>query len=131
MEKGKKIIEVITPEVPEEVKKLAVDLAVTAAALRALLRAHTVEGRAVVLTGLTTWLDRHKDGYKGFNVWPSDKEITETVKAIIEAREKKGEVADPEKIRQEVIREAHHRCGLYEGYESAQAVVSAFIDEVL
>jgi len=131
MEKGKKIIEIITPEVPEEVKKLAVDLAVTAAALRALLRAHTTEGRAVVLTGLTTRLDRHKDGYKGFNVWPSDKEITETVKAIIEAREKKGEVADPEKIRQEVIREAHHRCGLYEGYESAQAVVSAFIDEVL
>ena len=131
MKNGKKIIEVITPEVPEEVKKLAVDLAVTADALRVLLRAHTAEGRAVVLTGLMTWLDRHKDGYKGFNVWPSDKEITETVKAIIEAREKKGEATDPEKIRQEVIREAHHRCGLYEGYESAQAVVSAFIDAVL
>ena len=80
MENGKKIIEVITPEVPEEVKKLAVDLAVTAAALRTLLRAHTTEGRAVVLTGLTTRLDRHKDGYKGFNIWPTDKEITETVR---------------------------------------------------
>ena len=131
MKNGKKIIEVITPEVPEEVKKLAVDLAVTAAALRVLLRAHTAEGRAVVLTGLTTWLDRHKDGYKGFNIWPTEKEITNATKAIAEAREKKGEAADSEKIRQEVIREAHHRCGLYEGYESAQAVVSAFIDAVL
>lgn len=128
---GDRLIKVITPEVPEEVKRLAANLATTADALNAALRGHTAEGRAVVLTGLTTWLDNHKDGYKGFHELPDDKAVTKVVEAIAKEKEDKGEVADREAIREEVIRDGHYRKGLYEGYEYAQAVISAFVDAAL